>query len=108
MHSLEDSQRDSNSVLRASSGLDRGFIPVQNGGGARLSTGASCPASLRVRHGERFYLRCLKYLRQSAPSIVSLIMRQVGQPLMLSCQVQGFVKVCVTVRDRQGGRKTAR
>jgi hypothetical protein len=27
----------------------------------------SCPVSLIVKHGERFYLRCLKYVRQAVP-----------------------------------------
>ena len=29
-----------------------------------------------MRHGQRHYLRCLKYVRQLAPSVVSPIMRQ--------------------------------
>ncbi len=45
------------------------------------------PVSLIMRHGQGFYLRCLKYMRQSVPSVVSPIMRQVHKPLMLSDQV---------------------
>ena len=48
-----------------------------------------CPVSLKMRHGERHYLRCLKYVRQSAPSIVSPIMRQVCKSSALSYQVSG-------------------
>jgi len=44
---------------------------------------------LIVRHDQRHYLRCLKYVRQSAPPVVSPIMRQVRKPLMLSYQVSG-------------------
>ena len=40
--------------------------------------------------GERFYnLRCLKCARQSVPSVVSPIMRQVRKSLALSYQVSG-------------------
>ena len=49
----------------------------------------TCPVSLITRHGCRLYLRCLKYVRQSAPSVVSPIMRQVRKPLLLSHQVSG-------------------
>jgi hypothetical protein len=40
-----------------------------------------------VRHGCRLYLRCLNYMRQLAPSTVSLIMKQVRYPLLLSHEV---------------------
>jgi hypothetical protein len=48
-----------------------------------------CPVSLKMRHGQRHYLRCLKYVRQLARSVVSPIMRQVREPLALSYQVSG-------------------
>ena len=41
----------------------------------RWSSARTCPVSLIMRHGERFYLRCLKYVSQYAPSVVSPIMR---------------------------------
>jgi hypothetical protein len=53
----------------------------------RLS--ASVLPSLIVRHSYRFYLRCLKLLRQSAASVISSIMRQVRMPLLLSHHVSG-------------------
>jgi hypothetical protein len=49
----------------------------------------TCPVSLKMRHGERHYLPRLKYVRQSAPSVVSQIMRQVRKSLALSYQVSG-------------------
>jgi hypothetical protein len=46
-------------------------------------------------------LRCLKYVRQSAPTVVSLIMRQVRKPLLLSYQVRGAG--CLISVSRHGG-----
>jgi hypothetical protein len=37
-----------------------------------------------MRHGQRHYLRCLKYVRQLAPSVVLPIMRQVCKAPALS------------------------
>ena len=54
-----------------------------------LPAGHASPVSLIVRHGERFYLWHLKYVRQSAPSVGSPIMRQVRKPLVPSYQVSG-------------------
>jgi len=34
-----------------------------------------------MRHGDRFYLRCLKYVRHVPRFVVSPIMRQVLKPL---------------------------
>jgi len=48
-----------------------------------------CPVSLKMRHGQRHYLRCLKYVRQLASSVVSPIMRQVCKAPALSYQVSG-------------------
>ena len=44
---------------------------------------------MKMRHGQRHYLRCLKYVRQLAPSVVSPIMRQVCKAPALSYQVSG-------------------
>ena len=48
---------------------------------------SGCPVSFDMRHSERHYLRCLKFVRRSAPSIVSTIMRQVRKSFVPSHQV---------------------
>jgi len=50
---------------------------------------STCPVSLDMRHGERHYLRCLKYVRRSVPSVVSPIMRQIRKSFVPSYKVSG-------------------
>jgi hypothetical protein len=49
----------------------------------------TCPVSLKMRHGQRHYLRCLKYMRQLALPVVSPIVRQVCKSPTVSYQVSG-------------------
>jgi len=95
MHSAEHGDHATeNSVLCASSGPGpKGMFQYRI---RRVRTRLSqcwptaCPVSLNMRHGERhYYLRCLKYARQSPPSVVSPTMRHVRKPFALSYQVRG-------------------
>jgi hypothetical protein len=48
-----------------------------------------CPVSFDMRHGERHYLRWLKFVRRSVLSVALTIMRQVRKSFVPPHQVSG-------------------